>query len=69
VVGLVDAFVRPYLVGKKAQLPSFLLFFALLGGVEVWGPIGLVLGPLIAAIAPILLDMYRQRFSREEDAA
>ena len=67
VVGLVDTLIRPYLVGKKAQLPMYALFFALLGGVEVWGTKGIILGPLIVAIAPVLLDMYQQRYLRGFD--
>jgi len=65
VVGLVDVIVRPYLVGRRAHLPLFILFFALMGGAEVWGAKGLILGPLIASLAPLLLGMYRDRFSRQ----
>ena len=39
VVGVMDAIksVRPYLVGKRAEIPLVILFFALLGGIDVWG--------------------------------
>jgi len=73
VVGLMDLIVRPYLVGKRAQLPLLALFFALLGGMKVWGAKGIVIGPLLVALAPILLDMYKARYARfyaqlEEDS-
>ena len=64
VVGLGDAFVRPYLVGRRIELPILYLFFALLGGVEVWGVKGVILGPLLVAIAPLLLAIYQQRYLR-----
>ena len=64
VVGLIDTIVRPYLVGKRAELPFLTLFFALLGGVEVWGAKGIIIGPLLVANAPILLQMYRDRYLR-----
>ena len=67
VSGVIDTFVRPYLVGKNAHLSSFILFFAFLGGIEVWGVKGIILGPMVVAIAPVVFDMYRQRFSRQPE--
>ena len=69
IVGMTDTIIRPYLVGKKAELPLFVLFFALLGGAEVWGAKGILLGPLLAAVAPVLLKMYQQRFLRSREEA
>jgi predicted PurR-regulated permease PerM len=66
VVGFVDTFLRPYLVGKKMEMPIFALFFALLGGMAVWGPKGLILGPLVVAITPIMLQIYRQHYLRRD---
>ena len=62
VVGLNDVLIRPYLVGRKLDLPLLPLFFALLGGVEVLGAKGIIVGPLLFALAPVLLDIYRKRF-------
>jgi len=67
VVGLIDTFVRPYLVGRRAELPFLTLFFALLGGVEVWGAKGIIIGPLLVANAPLLLKMYRDRYLRSSE--
>ncbi len=64
VVGTIDVLVRPYLMGRQAQLPLFSLFFALLGGIEVFGAKGIVLGPLIMALAPLMLEIYRDRHIR-----
>src|SRR5262249_42738111 len=43
--GLVDNVVRPLLVGGKTHLHGALVFFALLGGLLMFGPIGIVVGP------------------------
>jgi len=64
VVGLIDSMARPYLIGKRVELPLFVLFFALLGGVAVWGAKGIIIGPLLVAITPVLLDIYRDRYLR-----
>jgi predicted PurR-regulated permease PerM len=62
VVGLNDTLIRPYLVGQRAEMPILYLFFALLGGAEIWGAKGIVLGPLLVAVAPLLLEIYRQKY-------
>ncbi len=65
VVAFCDTVLRPYLVGKKGELHFFALFVALLGGVEVWGAKGMILGPLVVAIVPIMLDIYQSRYLRQ----
>ena len=64
VVGLIDSVMRPYLIGRRIELSLFVLFFALLGGVIVWGAKGIIVGPILAAITPVLLDIYRDRYMR-----
>src|SRR6185295_1558330 len=64
VVGLIDSMVRPYLIGKRLELPLYVLFIALLGGVIVWGAKGVIIGPILVAITPVLLDIYRDRYLR-----
>ncbi len=49
-----DHFVRPVLIGGATRLPFIWVLLGILGGVEVWGLIGLFLGPAIMA-ALILL--------------
>ena len=58
----VDAILRPYLVGKKTKLPFVMLFFSLLGGLEVWGAKGIILGPVLVSVTPLLLDIYKSRY-------
>jgi predicted PurR-regulated permease PerM len=60
VVGSIDNFLSPRLVGKRTRLHELLVFFSVLGALEVFGVIGLVLGPVIVAITLALLEMVRQ---------
>jgi predicted PurR-regulated permease PerM len=69
VVGLIDTWVRPYLIGQRVELPLFPLFFALLGGVEAFGIQGVVLGPWLMAITPLLLDIYHRRYQPARTAS
>jgi predicted PurR-regulated permease PerM len=59
VIGSIDNFLRPKLVGERTRLHELLVFFSVLGGLQVFGVIGLVLGPVIVAITIALLDLLR----------
>ncbi len=72
VVSSIDNFLSPRIVGKRARLHELLIFFSVLGGVQVFGVLGLVLGPVSVALTLALLDVVRQanrppsQTSREE---
>jgi predicted PurR-regulated permease PerM len=50
VIGLVDNFLRPILVGKDTKMPDYMVLISTLGGLAVFGLNGFVIGPLIAAL-------------------
>ena len=58
VIGFCDYFLRPRLVGDES-MPALLTFMAIFGGVEVFGLVGLLLGPLIVSVAVAVLRLYR----------
>lgn len=60
VIGSIDNFLSPRLVGRRARLHELLIFFAVLGGLEVFGVLGLVLGPVVVAVTLALIEMVRQ---------
>jgi predicted PurR-regulated permease PerM len=51
---------RPVLIGGKAKLPFLLLFFGILGGMSVYGFLGLVLGPLCFALTLAMVQIHRE---------
>jgi predicted PurR-regulated permease PerM len=57
VIGLVDNFLRPILVGRDTRIPDYLVLVATLGGLVVFGLNGFVIGPVIAAIFLVAWDM------------
>jgi predicted PurR-regulated permease PerM len=57
VVGSVDNFIRPRLVGERVGLSELVTFFALLGGLRVFGLVGVVMGPLLFAVTASILDV------------
>lgn len=50
IIGLVDNILRPLLVGKDTKMPDYLILISTLGGMEIYGINGFVIGPLIAAL-------------------
>lgn len=60
VIGLVDNLLRPFLVGKSTKLPDYVVLISTLGGIEVFGLNGFVIGPLIAAIFMVSWETFRK---------
>jgi predicted PurR-regulated permease PerM len=60
VVSLVDNFLRPYLIGREMKLPSLWLFLAIVGGLKMFGFLGVVMGPAVLALALALFRIYQQ---------
>jgi predicted PurR-regulated permease PerM len=68
VVGQVDVVVRPYVVSARVKVHTLLVFFALLGGVEAFGIVGIFVGPVILSVTLAVLDMLRStNFSWQPD--
>jgi len=59
VISQVDNFLRPKLVGRRAGLHPLVIFFAVLGGLRVFGFLGLFVGPVVVAVTLALLDVLR----------
>jgi predicted PurR-regulated permease PerM len=64
VVGVSDYLIKPKLVGEE-NTPAILVYIALFGGVEVLGLAGLIMGPILMALAVAALRLY----TREEPNA
>ncbi|QBQ55705.1 AI-2E family transporter [Nitrosococcus wardiae] len=62
VVGLVDNILRPHIVGSEAKMPDLLVLLATLGGILMFGAIGIIIGPVIAALLVTILEIYRKIF-------
>jgi len=58
VVGLLDNFLRPRLVGRDTQMHDLLIFFGTLGGLFLFGLPGLVVGPILTALFVTVWEIY-----------
>jgi predicted PurR-regulated permease PerM len=60
VIGTIDNVLRPRFVGQKTRLHELVVLFSVLGGLKVFGILGLVVGPVVVAITLALIDVLRQ---------
>ena len=61
VVSTIDNFLRPKLIRNQTRLHELFVFFSVLGGISVFGLLGLVLGPVVLAITLGLLQTFRRQ--------
>jgi len=62
VVGSLDNLLRPRLVGKDTQMHELLIFFSTLGGIAMFGIVGFIIGPIIAALFATVWEIYGASF-------
>lgn len=58
-VGTIDNVLNPFIVGKQTALPPLVILFAILGGLTIMGPIGILFGPIAVSLFKTLVGMYR----------
>ncbi|MCC7160343.1 AI-2E family transporter [Candidatus Nomurabacteria bacterium] len=63
VVGTIDNFLTPYIIGNKISIPPFLILFSVLGGIALLGPVGVLIGPLTVSLLYTLIEMYQSQFN------
>lgn len=58
VIGMVDNLLRPILVGRETRMPDYLVFLSTLGGLQLFGFNGFILGPAAAALFLAVWELY-----------
>lgn len=62
-VSLPDNFLRPLIIGRKAKIPTFLLFLGILGGIRAYGFLGILFGPVVVTLLLAFVSIYREEFA------
>lgn len=63
--GIIEVFIRPYIIKKQAKIPFPTVLIGMLGGGYAFGIIGLVIGPLILEYFVLFLEFYRTKSLHE----
>jgi predicted PurR-regulated permease PerM len=65
VVGGLDNFLRPRLVGQDTRLHELMILFGTLGGIMMFGVAGIIIGPIVAALVVTVWEIYGVVFQNE----
>ena len=60
IVGTIDNILAPYVISKDTEIPSLFILFAILGGVALLGPLGILIGPLVVSLLYSLVAIYKR---------
>jgi predicted PurR-regulated permease PerM len=66
VVSMIDQFLRPWLIGQAVKIPVFFLVFSVLGGLALYGLIGLFVGPVLVSLLMTTIQIYREEYHNGE---
>jgi predicted PurR-regulated permease PerM len=61
VISLIDNWLYPVLVGKRLRIHTVPVFIAIVGGLILFGAAGLILGPVLLAVAVALVEVWQRR--------
>lgn len=62
VISMVDNVLKPILIGERTKLPYFLLFFGILGGIKVYGLVGIFIAPVVLSLFFALVKIYEEKY-------
>jgi predicted PurR-regulated permease PerM len=63
VVSTLDNFLRPRLVGRDARMSDLLILLSTLGGIFLFGAVGFIVGPIVAALFVSIWHIYGETFA------
>lgn len=67
-VGIIDNVLGPYVMSRGNPLHPFIILLSVLGGIALMGPIGFIVGPVIASLFTVLVELY-SNYVRTDDIA
>jgi len=59
----VEYLLKPWMVGERVKMHTLLVFLSILGGLSVYGVLGIIYGPLIVTAFLALAEIYRNNYS------
>ena len=62
--GGIEYLFKPKLVGKRVQMHTLLVFLSIIGGLKLFGILGIIYGPLVVTAFLTLTDIYKSSYQR-----
>ena len=67
IVSWLDTLIRPLIVSRKTEINSAIVIIGMVGGLFVFGLLGLIIGPLVLAYILLIIELYRKRTLSDEN--
>lgn len=58
-ISLIDNILKPIIIGSRTRMPVLIIFFSVLGGIKLFGLIGLIMGPFVLAVFISVIEIFR----------
>ncbi len=65
IMSWLSVIIRPFIVSKKTKINSGILFIGMIGGLFVFGVLGLIIGPLVLSYILLIIEIYRKGKTEE----
>lgn len=65
IINVIDALLRPKLLKGKVHLHPIIIIFSVIGGIIMYGPLGILYGPLLAVFFTSMMEVYNSHFSHK----
>ena len=59
-ISMIDYLLRPIIIGSRTKMHVLVILLSVLGGIQVFGLIGLVMGPLVVAVFISVINIFRE---------
>ncbi len=64
-VSMIDNFLKPIFIGSKARMPILLIFCSIIGGINIYGVTGVIIGPILVAVLLAFITIYREQYLKD----
>lgn len=64
-VSLIDNLLKPILIGSKTRMPILLIFCAMIGGANVYGVTGFIIGPILVSVLLAFITIFREYYLKD----
>jgi len=58
-ISMIDNILKPIIISGRTKMPTIVIFFSVLGGIKLFGLIGLILGPLVVGLFISVFEIFR----------
>jgi predicted PurR-regulated permease PerM len=60
VISLIDNILKPKIIGERAKIHPLIILFGIIGGIQLFGIPGILIGPVILALFDVVIEIYKE---------